>query len=230
TFINIERVTVANADCVDEGVGFLRACDGVVDLHAAAGVVAVGEQDDGAARVLSRSADQLFRGGPNSVPDGGGSRDALVRTGDWWRAVHYHAAADVPRRRNKLDPIDRSAQSFNVARETLFQRRFSGERDNCCFVFRGAQHVLQKRTRSFFLVRQRSFFRRARVDQNCERQRQIDVLLKSEDLLRLSVFEYANVLRFQVADESFVFVSRGKKDVREIGVKLDDFIGVLRQF
>jgi hypothetical protein len=40
------------------------------------------------------------------------------------------------------------------------------------------QHVFEKRARRFLFIRQRAFFRSARIDQDRERERQIDVLLK----------------------------------------------------
>src|SRR5262245_19803903 len=94
-FVDAEGVAVADADRIDQGVSFLGAGDGFVHLHAAAGVVAVGEEDDGASRMFGGGANQLFRGGPNSVPDGCRSGECLVRAGDWRRSVDDHAAADV---------------------------------------------------------------------------------------------------------------------------------------
>jgi len=70
----------------------------------------------------------------------------------------------------------------------------------------------------------------ARVDQNRNRERKINVLLKSENILWLTVFEYANVFGLEITDEAFVFVGCRKENVSEIGIDFDDFVRILWHF
>src|SRR6185503_12191932 len=95
TFVDVERVTVADSDRINQRVSLLRAFDGFVHFHPAAGVDAVCQQYDCAACVFGGSADQFLRRGPNRVPNGRRSCETLIRSGDWRRSIHNHSTADV---------------------------------------------------------------------------------------------------------------------------------------
>src|SRR5436189_5853095 len=120
--------------------------------------------------------------------------------------------------------IDSAAQSLDISREALFESRLSGKRNNSRFVFVWPQHVFKKRACGFFFVWKGALFGSTRVDQDREREWQIDVLLKSENLLRLSVFQHANVFRFKIVDEASVLVRRREKDVGQISFYFNNFI------
>src|SRR6185436_13337927 len=85
------------------------------------------------------------------------------------------------------------------------------------------------RAGGLFFVGQRAFFRSTAIDQNRERQRQIDVRLERENVLLLTVFKHADVFRFKVADEAFVFVGGGEEDIRQVRFSLDYLVRILRQ-
>ena len=195
----------------------------------AAGVVAVGQQDDGATRMFRRCTDQLLGRGPNGIPNCSRAGETLIGTGNRRGSINDHAAADITRRRNKLDAIDSPSQPLDVSGEALFKGRIASKRNNRGFVFVWSQHIFQKRARRHFFIRQGAFFGSAGIDQNRDREWKIDVLLKGEDLLRLTVFQHANVFGFQIADETFVLVRRSEEDVSEIGFDFDYFVRVLRQ-
>src|ERR1051326_3454810 len=63
--------------------------------------------------------------------------------------------------------IDRVAQTFDVSREALLERRLAGKRNDRRFVFR-AQQIFHERARGCLFVGKRSLFGGARVDQNRE--------------------------------------------------------------
>src|SRR5262249_1337436 len=75
-----------------------------------------------------------------------------------------------------------------------------------------------------------AFFGGARIDQNRERKRKIDVLLKSKNVLGLAVLEYADVFGLKIANEAFVLVGCREEDVGEVGFGFDDFVRVLWNF
>ena len=70
-FVDAIGITIANTDGINQGLGLKRPVDGFLHAHLADGVFAIGQENDGAARVFGRAFEQLIRGCPDRVPDGG---------------------------------------------------------------------------------------------------------------------------------------------------------------
>src|SRR5438105_676529 len=70
---------VAYADRVDDRVVAHGVLDGLVDAQLAARVVAVREEDDGAARPLRRLRENLLNGDGDGVPDAGAAAELRLQ-------------------------------------------------------------------------------------------------------------------------------------------------------
>ena len=72
-----------------------------------------------------------------------------------------------------------------------------------------------------FFLGQGSLLRDACVNEYRKAKREIDLFGERRNLLRLAVFENANVLGFQVQQQPMVLVLSGKKYIYGLGVDLD---------
>src|SRR6185503_4477649 len=99
---------------------------------------------------------------------------------------------------------NRPAKAIEISSEALFQRNLSGKRNNRRFVSVGSHYCFDERARSRLLVRQSALFGAAGINKNCHGEWQIDIRLKGEYLLKLTILEYLNIFFLHIADEAFV--------------------------
>src|ERR1043165_10178791 len=184
--VHAVEIVVADADGEDDGVGLDRRVDGLVELDAAARVLAVGEEDDGAARLVGSLGENLARGDPDGIPNGcrAGARVAVNR-----RRADHHAAADVTGRRLELDAVDGASHARGVSGEALFERGVAGEAQDRDLVLPLADDRIDEALRGALLFGEGALLRGRGVNEDGERERAVGLALEGEDLLLAAVFE-----------------------------------------
>src|SRR5439155_1977975 len=70
----------------------------------------------------------------------------------------------------------------------------------------------------------------AGIDQNRERQRQVAIRLKSEDLLWHAIFQNAHIFAFEIADKALLLIRGSEENVREIRLDAHYFVRTQRHF
>ena len=85
----------------------------------------------------------------------------------------------------------------------------------------------EKRRRGGLYLWQRTLRRRAGVDQNSKAERQVDLARKIGDLLPIAVLEVGDVFFFEACEQTPIAVLRGKENVHDLGIDLDDLVLVL---
>src|SRR5256714_2023298 len=211
----VEAEAVADADGVDDCVGLEGRVNGVGHALAAARVHAVGDEDDGAARLVRCLGEHLARRDPDGVPDGrgAGARVAVNR-----RRAYEHAPADVARRRLELDALDGAAHARGAASQALFERGVPGEGEHGHLVLLRAYDRVNELLRGALLFGERALLRGRGVNEDGERERSVGLALEGEDLLLDAVFEDSYVPLLERRDEALAPVNGGEEDVRQVGL------------
>ena len=106
--------------------------------------------------------------------------------------------------------------------------RVTFERNDCSLIFLRANDAFDETARGSFFVRQCSLFRNAYVDDERYCQRPISLALKSKDALRDAVFDHANIVLLKRGDITIALVSRGEKQVSEIGFSAEN-VNIIRR-
>src|SRR5207247_1541876 len=94
-FVDAELVTIADANGIDQSIGFQRAIDRVLHVHLADRVIAVSQQNDRAASMFGGVREYLVRRRPDGIPDCRRTCERLLRSRNRGRASDHYAAADI---------------------------------------------------------------------------------------------------------------------------------------